>query len=339
MNLTNGEILSLVSRPTFDSNDFVNELEKNKWEKIKADAGKPLFHRSSMGTYPPGSIFKLIVVIAAFELKDFDPNKTFFCNGGYKFGDQIFHCWNEKGHGFINCEDAIAMSCDCYFYDLSLKIGIDRISKVAKLFGLGQSYLDNIYASSSGLIPTKKWKKNKYNQVWTKSDTIVASIGQGFALATPLQLAVMISRIATDGKEIYPTILKSTNSTNNFSNFKQIGDFNSNAIHLIKKGMYKAVNDPKGTAYLSRIGPDKTMCGKTATSQVRRISMQEREEGIIKNEELPLEQRDHALFVGYFPYENPKYSFSIVVEHGGSGSKSAAPIAKSICKKLDKDFL
>ncbi len=332
LDLKTGDILSLVSKPSFDSNDFINTMSNNKWEEIKNNINKPLFNRASDGIYPPGSIFKLIVVMAASEINEFNPDRKYFCNGGYKFGNRIFHCWREEGHGWVNCKDALAMSCDCYFYDLSLKVGIDRISEIAKDFGLGKKYLDDIYSTTEGLIPTKNWKKKMYGRSWTKSDTIVAGIGQGFALASPIQLAVMIARIATDGIAIEPNIIK--NKTKVIKEFSQITRIDKEVYKLVKAGMYDAVNNPIGTAFSSRLISEKLMSGKTATSQVRRISMKEREEGVIKNEKLPLEQRDHALFVGYYPHTKPKFAFSIVVEHGGSGSKSAAPIAKDLCREL-----
>ena len=331
LDISSGEILALVSNPSFNSNDFVGEMHEDKWKKIINNNLNPLFNRAIKGTYPPGSIFKLIVVLAAFSLNDFDSNKKYYCNGSYKVGNQIFHCWNDKGHGFVNCSQAIAVSCDCYFYDLSLRVGIDNIYETAKKFGFGDAFLDDIFNPSEGIVPSRKWKKKQYGQTWTKTDTVVTSIGQGFALASPLQLAVMISRIAAGGKNISPSIIKKNQNVveNEFLDVSEEG------INLIRGAMFEAVNSPSGTAFQSRMLSGSLMCGKTATSQVRRISMKEREEGIIKNENLPREQRDHALFVGYYPHINPKYGFSIVVEHGGSGSKSAAPIAKDLCYKLN----
>ncbi len=332
LEIKTGDILSLVSKPSFDSNDFVKEMLPEKWNTIKNNKKKPLFHRASNGIYPPGSIFKLVVAMAAFHNNDFLPDKRYYCSGGFSFGNRVFHCWNDKGHGWVNCKEAISMSCDCYFYELSLKIGIDKIASVANEFGLGKKYLENYFSVTAGLIPTKAWKKEKYGKNWTKSDTIVAGIGQGFALTSPLQLAVMTARIATDGIAVEPNIIKSEKEKKQFT---KISMFKKEAYELIKEGMFDAVNNPNGTAFNSRIISKRLMSGKTATSQVRRISMKEREEGIIKNEELPLEQRDHALFVGYYPHINPKYAFSVVVEHGGSGSKSAAPIAKDLCRELE----
>ena len=334
LDVRNGEILSMVSKPSFDSNDFITNMSQKKWNKIINNELNPMFNRASLGTYPPGSIFKLIVCITAFNDKNFNQDKKYFCNGGYKFGNQIFHCWKEGGHGFIDCDQAISMSCDCYFYDLSLSLGIEKISKTAKLFGLGQKYLDEIFPASEGIIPNKAWKKNKFQSEWTKSDTIVASIGQGFILASPIQLAVMMARICTNGRLIKPTIIKDQEINKKFSKISVTED---KTYTYIKKGMFNAVNDINGTAYQSReIMPGYYMAGKTATSQVRRITMSEREEGIKKNEDLPRKMRDHALFAGYFPHNKPRYALSVVVEHGGSGSKSAAPISKDICKKLIK---
>ena len=327
--------MALVSNPSFNSNDFVGEMHEEKWKKIINNNLNPLFNRAIKGTYPPGSIFKLIVVLAAFSLNDFDANKKYYCNGSYKVGNQIFHCWNDKGHGFVNCSQAIAVSCDCYFYDLSLKVGIDNIYETATKFGFGNAFLNDIFNSSKGIVPSRNWKKKQYGRAWNKTDTVVTSIGQGFALASPLQLAVMISRIAAGGKNILPSLIKK--DQNKVEN--DYLDVSREGINLIKGAMFKAVNSPGGTAFQSRILSESLMCGKTATSQVRRISMKEREEGIIKNEDLPRDQRDHALFVGYYPHINPKYGFSVVVEHGGSGSKSAAPIAKDLCNKLKNTII
>ena len=334
LDVRNGEVLSMVSKPSFNSNDFIKTMSTEKWDNIINNELNPMFNRSSLGTYPPGSIFKLIVSITALNETKFNPNKKYYCNGGYKFGNQIFHCWKEDGHGFIDCQEAISMSCDCYFYDLSLNLGIEKISETAKIFGLGEKYLDEIFPASKGIIPNKQWKKNNFQSEWTKSDTIVASIGQGFALASPIQLAVMIARICTNGKLIKPTIIKNKELKNQF---QKISLLEERVYSYVKKGMYKTVNNINGTAYQSReIKSNYYMAGKTATSQVRRITMREREEGIIKNEDLPRKMRDHALFVGYFPHDKPRFAFSIVVEHGGSGSKTAAPIARDICKKLVK---
>ena len=334
LDIRNGEVLSMVSKPSFNSNDFIRIMSKEKWESIINNELNPMFNRSSLGTYPPGSIFKLIVSFTALNESNFDPYKKYFCNGGFKLGNQIFHCWKEDGHGFIDCQEAISMSCDCYFYDLSLNLGIEKIAETAKIFGLGEKYLDKIFPASEGIIPNKQWKKNKFQSEWTKSDTIVASIGQGFALASPIQLAVMIGRICTNGELIKPTIIKDNKIKKQFQKTSLLEE---KVYSYVKQGMYNTVNNVNGTAYQSRkIKPGYFMAGKTATSQVRRITMSEREEGIIKNEDLPRKMRDHALFVGYFPHDKPRFAFSVIVEHGGSGSKTAAPIARDICKKLVK---
>ncbi len=334
LDVNNGEILSMISKPTFNSNDFISAMSQKKWDNISKNELNPMFNRSSQGTYPPGSIFKLIVSLTAFNQKGFNPNKKYFCNGGYKSGNQIFHCWKEGGHGFIDCEEAIAMSCDCYFYDLSLVLGIEKIVETAKVFGLGEKYLDEIFPASEGIIPNKEWKQSKFKSEWTKSDTIVASIGQGFALASPIQLAIMIARICTRGNLIMPNIIRDKESNEKFSRTSFLEE---DSYTYLMKGMFNTVNNINGTAYQSRkIKDGYFMAGKTATSQVRRITMIEREEGIKKNEDLPRNMRDHALFVGYFPHNKPRFAFSIVVEHGGSGSKTAAPIARDICKELVK---
>ena len=284
---------------------------------------------------PPGSVFKLVVLLAALESGILDPDKKHFCSGGFEFGNQTFHCWKEHGHGFVDAKQALSQSCDVFFYELSLRIGIDTIMPMARKLGLGYAYEKKVLKSVNGLLPDKKWKLDKLNQKWSKSETIVTGIGQGYILTSPLQLAVMTSRIASGGKLIYPKLIKSIN--NNSTKIKNIKNLNlsKSSIDLVKSAMYDSVNEIRGTAYNSRILSKKNiMAGKTGTSQVRRISMLEREQGVVKNEELPLDQRDHALFVGFAPYTDPKYAISVVIEHGGSGSRSAAPIARDIFLQL-----
>ncbi len=335
MKVPEGDIISMVSTPTFDPNMFSSELSTRDWENIRNNPDNPLFNRASMGLYPPGSVFKLVVLLAALESGILDPDKKHFCSGGFEFGNQTFHCWKEHGHGFVDAKQALSQSCDVFFYELSLRIGIDTIMPMARKLGLGYAYEKKVLKSVNGLLPDKKWKLDKLNQKWSKSETIVTGIGQGYILTSPLQLAVMTSRIASGGKLIYPKLIKSIN--NNSTKIKNIKNLNlsKSSIDLVKSAMYDSVNEIRGTAYNSRILSKKNiMAGKTGTSQVRRISMLEREQGVVKNEELPLDQRDHALFVGFAPYTDPKYAISVVIEHGGSGSRSAAPIARDIFLQL-----
>lgn len=336
LRIADGEILASVSTPSFNPNAFNTELSKKNWSKIKNNSFKPLFNRASMGLYPPGSVFKLVVALAALENNIIDPYKEHYCSGGFEYGNQIFHCWRKNGHGSVNCMEAISESCDVYFYDLALKVGIDNIIPIARELGLGYSYEKEILQSAEGLLPDRNWKRKTFNQAWSKSETIVAGIGQGYILSSPLQLAVLISRIASGGNMINPNIIKLIDGKKQVKPVAKKMNISQKSLSIIKEGLFKVVNSRRGTAYGSRItNKNNIMAGKTGTSQVRRITMSEREKGILKNEELPLEKRDHALFVGYAPYNNPKYAVSVVIEHGGSGSKSAAPVARDILKKAN----
>ena len=332
MDVASGEILASTSTPSFNPNSFNTGLTGVEWASLVQDEQKPLLNRATTGRYPPGSTFKLVVALAASELELNEINEKSFCNGGLEYGDKIFHCWRKGGHGWMNISDALAQSCDVYFYNLALSVGIENISAMAKLLGLGESLETGIPGEIDGLIPDKNWKRAIYDKAWTKSETINTSIGQGYVLATPLQLAVMLTRIVNPERlKVLPSIVKSIDEVkqakNNFSNL----DISSKSLNLVKRGMFTAVNKVGGTAYNSRILDNSyLMAGKTATSQVRRISLHEREQGILKNEELPWKKRDHALFLGYAPFESPRFVVSVVIEHGGSGSKTAAPIARDI---------
>ena len=323
MDITTGEILSMVSEPTYDPNKIIKKPNKEYWIELLNNKLSPLTNRGTQGLYSPGSTFKMIVAIAGLKYGVIDNNSKNFCNGKIEFGDRLYHCWKNNGHGSMNVSDAIKESCDVFFYEVSKKIGIDKIAKVAKEFGLGQIFDTNLENQNMGIIPSKKWKKNKIGESWYAGETLIAGIGQGFVLTNPLQLAVMISIIASDGKKIIPTILK-RDEYQIFENDKYYKE-----IQIVKKAMYRVVNENKGTAFKSRL--DKiAFSGKTGTSQVKRISLEERESDDFRKKEEEWKNRDHALFVGYFPSDKPKYSISVVIEHGGSGASTAAPIAKKI---------
>ncbi|PQM68904.1 MAG: hypothetical protein CML49_01010 [Rhodobacteraceae bacterium] len=292
---------------------------------------RPLSNKAVSGAYPPASTLKMAVALSALETGILSENDTFECPGHFDLGDQRFHCWKKKGgHGKMDLKQAIAQSCDVYFWEIARKVGIERIGNTAKNLGLGTKFDLPLSSITQGLMPTKSWKKKKFDQPWRVGDTLNAAVGQGFTLASPLQLAVMASRIAS-GKAIEPQLIKSIDGINKIQ--KEFADLNYNksSLEIIRKGMFSSVNNAKGTAYKSRIMDEETtMAGKTGTSQVRRISMLERETGVLKNEDLPWEKRDHAIFVAYAPFKNPKYAVSIIIEHGGSGAQAAAPIGRDI---------
>tara|TARA_Y100001970_G_scaffold64739_1_gene82877 strand:+ start:1858 stop:3663 length:1806 start_codon:yes stop_codon:yes gene_type:complete len=331
MNIDNGEILSMASSPNFNSNLIIKKPNKNYWEKLLNNPLAPLTDRTIQGLYSPGSTFKMIVAIAALKHKVVKPSDKFFCEGKINFGDRFFHCWKNKGHGDMDIISAIKESCDVFFYELSIRVGIDKIAKVAKDFGLGQIYQFELLNQKKGIVPSKQWKKQTLNENWYGGETLIAAIGQGYVLSTPLQLAVMTSRIASGGKKVLPAILKKTNQ-NDFDIMKEY----SEPLKIINKAMFKVVNEQRGTANKSK-SSNFNFSGKTGTSQVKKITMEERESEDFRNIEIEWKNRDHALFVGYMPSDKPKFAISIVIEHGGSGAATAAPIAKEVFNFINKN--
>ena len=324
MNIQNGNIMSLVSTPTYNPNKIIQKPNKKYWDSILSNDLSPLTFRSIQGLYSPGSTFKMIVAIAAIYHGVIDTNTKHFCSGKIGLGDRLYHCWKNNGHGSMNVENAIKESCDVFFYEISKKVGIDKIAEVAKDFGLGKIYNLPIDNQKKGIIPDKEWKKKNLNESWYPGETLISAIGQGFVLVNPLQLATMTSIIASNGLSISPRLI----SNNKNINFNKITKYTS-AIKIIKKSMFKVVNEVKGTAYKSKSNHF-SFSGKTGTSQVRRITVAERESEDFRKKEVEWKKRDHALFVGYMPSDKPKYAISVVIEHGGSGASTAAPIAKEI---------
>ena len=324
-----GATMVQASSPSFDPNNFTNGISENEWKELSEDERAPLRNKAIAGEYAPGSTFKMIVALAALEAGIINKNTSFFCSGSLTLGDGKFHCWKKHGHGLTNLKKGIAQSCDVYFYELSRRVGIDRIAIMAKRFGLGQNLDLDIPGSRPGLIPNKAWKKAAIGKSWVRGETLLAAIGQGFVLTNPFQLAVMTSIIASNGKMVEPTIIKG-----NPVSFKTNEKY-SKEIKIIKKAMFQVVNENKGTAFKSRL-EDIKFAGKTGTSQVRRISLSERESDDFREKEQEWKNRDHALFVGYMPYDDPKYSISVIIEHGGSGASTAAPIAKQIFNYINE---
>jgi len=319
----------MASTPTYDPNKIIQKPNTLYWENVLANSLSPLTNRSVQGLYSPGSTFKMIVAIAALKHQIINKNSTHSCSGKIKFGDRLYHCWKTNGHGKMNVTDAIKQSCDVFFYEISKKLGIDKIAEVAKDFGLGKTFDIFVPNQKKGIIPSKKWKKSTIGESWYAGETLISGIGQGFVLTNPFQLAVMTSIIAANGKMIQPTILKS-----NGVSFKTNKKY-SKEIKIIKKAMFKVVNENKGTAFKSRL-EDIKFAGKTGTSQVRRISLSERESDDFREKEQEWKNRDHALFVGYIPYDDPKYAISVIIEHGGSGASTAAPIAKQVFNYINE---
>jgi len=331
MDIHTGEILALTSTPAFDPNDFNLGISQKKYDALLHDARKPLINKTIQGEYPPGSTFKMIVALAALEAGVIDKDEKLFCNGKYKIGNTVKHCWKNSGHGHVNMVAAIAGSCDVYFYEVAGRVGIDRIHDMAEKFGLGRKFNIDIPGEKSGLNPSKGWKMANSGTRWQGGDTANVGIGQGDVLVTPLQLAVMMSRLANGGKAINPIILL-PEPDEVIAEPDMIPHKKKN-LDVVLQGMDAVINSPIGVAYARRM-KEKGLSygGKTGSAQVRRISKEERDVRVRKNEEKPWIERDHALFVGYGPIKNPRYAISVIVEHGGGGTTKAAPIARDVLK-------
>ena len=324
----NGDVLAVGSSPSFDPNLFVTGISTKKYDALRNDVFGPLRAKAVQGTYAPASTFKMITALAALEAGVLKPDDEIICTGHLEVSNNKFHCW--KAHGPMNLEDAIIQSCDVFFYSIGQKVGIDRISNMAKRFGLGVKHDLPLSAISRGVAPTREWKKKSFEKNWLLGDTVNASIGQGFVLASPLQLAVMAARLGT-GQAIQPRLIQNMNNVNISQEPNKKLNVNSDHLALVQKAMFGVTNTKAGTAYSRRIETNKfRMSGKTGTAQVRRITAAEREQGVISNKDLPWQQRDHALFVDYAPADNPKVAVAVVVEHGGGGSSVAAPIGRDI---------
>jgi penicillin-binding protein 2 len=338
MDVHTGAVYGMCSSPAFDANVFTRGLSAEKWEEMLANPGYPLNNKAIGGQYPPGSTFKMVTALAALEEGVVNRNTRFFCPGHYDYGDDRFHCWKRAGHGSVDLVQALSESCDIYFYELATKLSIDRLAAYAQKLGYGQKYGFELIEERPGLMPTKAWKMGHMGSRWKPGETIVSAIGQGYIQSTPLQLAVMTARLVNGGFAVKPWLVSHVGA-----HAKQAKDmiwpklnFQKGFIDLIQRGMSEAVNDRKGTAFDARIkNLEIAMGGKTGTAQVRRITMEQRREGIL-NENMPWKWRHHALFVGYAPLASPRYACAVVVEHGGSGSSTAAPIARDILMKTQE---
>jgi penicillin-binding protein 2 len=361
MDVYNGDIVSLVSAPTFKPNSFVHGLDKKYWEDLRKDKKKPLTNKVMSGLYPPGSTIKTLVALSALENGIIKPLDTFRCKGKIELHGEKFHCWEKKGHGIVNLRKGIQRSCDVYFYEVARKLGVDRLSETAKKFGLGQHVLSDFVEEKAGVVPNTKWKKKFIGQNWYIGETLHSGIGQGYFQSTPIQLCLMTAQIANGGFKIKPRIIvdEKNNKLKSFmkykiknpnetlpknlleENFKLTPLFNNQEhINLIKDAMFSSSNEPGGTSYRHRFeNPKFVFAGKTGSSQIKRFTEEQRE-AEVKQIDLNYKDRDHALFIAFAPYKDPKYAISVVVEHGGSGGSAAAPLAKKIIKKvIERDEL
>ncbi len=330
-----GDILGMASAPSFEPNVFNKGHSTKAWKKLSSNAKAPLINKSISGQFSPGSTFKMVVALAALEKGVITPESQFFCPGFLELGNVKFHCWNRNGHGTVNLAKGIAQSCDVYFYEVVRRTGINRVADMARRLGFGQALGLDLPGESRGLVPTREWKLATTGVSWQQGETLLTGIGQGYLLATPLQMAVMTARLVNGGFAVTPYLARRTTASGEtpprrpprFASLR----IAPKHLQVVHDAMVAVVNSPMGTAFGSRIiGHGFQMGGKTGTVQVRRISQQEREQGVRKNKDLPWNKRDHALFVGFCPAAAPRYAAAVVIEHGGSGAKVAAPIVHDI---------
>lgn len=328
IDVNTGELIACTSAPGFDPNLFVRGISQRDYSTLMENDHRPLANKSVQGAYPPGSTFKVVTALAALEAGVITPETTHYCPGFIEFGNRRFHCWKHGGHGTVNLTRSLEQSCDVFYYEVAQKVGIDAIAAMGKRMGLGTRHDLPMSAITEGIMPNKEWKQERWGQDWRIGDTINASIGQGYILASPLQLAVMVARVAT-GRAVEPRLIKSIGGKPVEMPTPPLLDIDASHLRAVQAGMDAVMNSERGTAKSSRIA-DETMlmAGKTGTSQVRNISTAERARGVTSNDDLPWERRDHALFVGFAPVDAPRYAVATVVEHGGGGSTVAAPIAR-----------
>ena len=328
LDVETGAVRALASVPSFDPRVFTTGLSQRQWVEWRDNPRTPLVNKSIRGQYPPGSTFKMITALAALEAGVVSPTYESYCPGYMRLGRSRFHCWKEYGHGRMALREALEQSCDVYFYDIAKRVGVDAIAAMGKRFGLGDITGVDLPGELGGLLPTREWKKAKIGESWQKGETLVVGIGQGFVLATPLQLAVMTARLCNGGRGVKPSFVEQSTI-----DAPPIG-VSSQSIAAVLEGMRAVVHGRRGTARKAQLPFDGIeMAGKTGTSQVKRITRAERAAGLHKRKDKPWEHRHHALFTCFAPFDKPRYAVSVIVEHGESGSKAAAPIAKDIMTK------
>jgi len=367
MDIYTGEVIAMASSPTYDPNKFTHGIGHKDWGEIRDDPLKPLVNKSIAGLYSPGSTFKPLVALAALEFGTIDPEKPILCKGHkhpYELYGVKYHCWKKNGHGYMKLRNAIKQSCDIYFYEMARILGVDKLAIIAKRYGLGENILKDVYfEEKKGVVPDTFWKKNAIGKNWYLGETVINGIGQGYIQTTPLQLCLMTAQIANGGYKIKPHIIHDQNITyegvklkianqymNDLSIHTQDSQQNylaekdyqfyerlykdSKNINFVKDAMFGSTNEMYGTSFKSRYkDPKYQFAGKTGTSQVKRITERERELDLDISQ-IQYEERDHALFIAFAPYKNPRYSISVLVEHGGSGSGAAAPLASKLIKKI-----
>ncbi len=325
----NGEILAMVSLPSYDPSKMVANVSHEHWTSIVTDPRRLLLNRAVQGSYPPGSTFKIVTAIAALEEGMIKPQEHIVCSGGLRYGNRFFKCWNKSGHGPISIHDAIASSCDTFFYQMGLRLGVDRLAKYAHLFGMGSKTGVDLDGEKSGTIATSEWKKRVFHEDWQAGENLSIAVGQGYDAVTPLQNALMVAEVAT-GRKLKPHLLKMIQSDDGhvvrqpeWTEEDRL-PISEETLRLVRAGMLDVVESSIGTAKGSRSAKFK-MAGKTGTAQVISEEGKARAHGI--------NTADHAWFIAYAPYDDPKIAVNVLVEHGGFGASAAAPIAKDVIEK------
>ncbi|MFK5927368.1 MAG: penicillin-binding protein 2 [Desulfuromusa sp.] len=337
MDVNTGEILAMVSRPTFNPALFAKGIAGDEWNILAKDNRHPLQNKVISGQYPPGSTFKMVVALAALRNGIVGTNRHIYCDGAFEVGGSRYRCWKKTGHGSTNLKKALRESCDVWFYTVGLELGIDKLSAAAKEFGLGSPVGYPLPGERSGIIPSQEWKHRRYNKPWYAGETVIASIGQGFVLATPIQLAVMMAAVANNGKVLKPQVVRQVEDWEGHvllqthpEVVRQI-DYSPEAWKAVQNGLVAVVNEPHGTGHVAHID-DILVAGKTGTSQVVRRKS-DKEEELDEKGEIPYRFRPHALFIAYAPAEKPEIAVVVVVEHGQSGGRAAGPIVKQIIQR------
>ncbi len=332
----NGEVMAMASSPSFDPSQFNSGVSAAQWRAWMANRRKPLTNKAISGLYGPGSTFKMVVALAGLEANVISPGERVPCNGYVELGDARFHCWKKEGHGGVDLRAGIKHSCDCYFYEVAKRLGIDRVAAMANRFCLGVETGIELQGARAGLMPTRAWKQGATGVAWQLGETLIHGIGQGFIQSTPLQLATMTARIAT-GRAVKPHLTRAIGGVvqrgDRPEHWPSLGVQERN-LRLVREAMNAVVNEAGGTANASRLPDRQLMAGKTGTTQVRRITMADRQRGVTSNANRPWDHRDHALFVAYAPYEAPAYAIAVIIEHGGGGSTAAAPVARDIMAEV-----
>ena len=339
-----GDVLALVSTPSFDPAPFGIGLTPVVWQQLSADPRNPLTNKAIAGVYPPGSTFKPIVATAALTAGVLTPDTSITCPGYFELGDTTFHCWRKGGHGSLRLRDAIKKSCDVFFYETARRLGIDRLAAMARRFGFGGALGLDIPGERPGLVPSREWKLATSGAAWSPGETVIAGIGQGSVLVTPMQIATMAARLVT-GRAVVPRLVRGegvlpAGGVRVPPDFPELG-VSPQVLALVLDGMDAVVNEQGGTAYAERItDPGLAMGGKSGTSQVRVITEYEHEHGLRKISQIPWKERDHALFVGFAPVGAPRYVCATVVEHGGMtgghGSEVAGPICRDVLHEVQR---